>query len=124
MELVQWFGTEGVRIEDCEMDFTRTGPWTCVMVGMESGTRFKVSGQVTKVQPPVRGGAGLVGFTWAWHDDSDVRGPESHVSFSVSATATGARLVLTHRDLADLEMAQNHSRGWLSTLAKLERFLG
>lgn len=122
-ELVQWFGPEGVRIESCEMDFTKTGPWVCTMRGLESGKRFKVSGQVTSVRPP-KTGEGYVGFTWAWHDDSDARGYESHVSFTVVATETGARLTLSHRDLPDMETAQSHSRGWLATLPKLDRYLG
>lgn len=121
--LVQWFGPEGVRIDSCQMDFTQKGPWVCVMIGKESGDVFKVSGQVTSVRPPAHGAAGSVGFTWAWHDDTDVRGGESHVTFTVSATDTGARLTLSHRDLADLEAAQSHSRGWLSTLGKLDRLM-
>lgn len=113
--LCQWFGPEGVDIETCEMDFTRLGPWVCVMVGRESGEKFKVSGQVTHVEAPVS-----VGFTWAWHDDADQRGSESHVTFSVSAAPEGARLMLDHRDLDDSEQSQQHNEGWTSTLRKLE----
>ena len=123
-ELVQWFGPEGVRLESCDMDFTRTGPWVCVMIGRESGNIFKVSGQVTSVRAPDERGTGSVGFTWAWHDDADRRGDESHVSFTVTATERGSRLTLSHRDLPTLEEAQSHTRGWLATLPKLERYLG
>lgn len=123
-ELVQWFGVEGVKLVDCVMDFTATGPWTCTMIGLDSGDRYKVSGVVTHVRPPVTGGAGSVGFTWAWHDGDDRRGVESHVTFAVSATDTGARFVLSHRDLPDMEAAQSHSRGWLSTLTRLDRHIG
>ena len=123
-EIMQWFGPEGVRLAECDMDFTRAGPWMCVMIGLDSGNRFKNSGQVTHVRPPSQGSEGSVGFTWAWHDDDDIRGAESHVTFTVSATETGARLVLTHRDLATMEAAQSHTRGWLSTLGKLDAFIG
>lgn len=122
-ELVQWFGPEGVRLESCDMDFTRAGPWACVMVGKDSGDRFKVTGHVTHVSPPDVGGAGSVGFTWAWHDDSDRRGSESHVTFTVAPTDTGARFTLAHRQLDTADSAQSHSRGWLSTLSKLDRHL-
>ena len=121
-QIVQWFGPEGVDIDTCKMDFTGTGPWVCVMVGRESGDRFKVSGQVTHVRAPAKS-EGSVGFTWAWHDDDDKRGAESHVIFEVSANGDGARFRLIHRDLDSTEAAQNHSRGWLSTLAKLEAFM-
>ena len=79
------------------------------------GQQFKVSGHVTHVDPP-----NSVGFTWGWHDDQDQRGPESHVTFSIVATETGARLVIDHRELADAEVAENHNTGWTSSLRKLE----
>jgi uncharacterized protein YndB with AHSA1/START domain len=122
-EVVQWFGPEGVRLERCDMDLGRRGPWTCVMVGRESGDRFVVSGQVTHVRPPEDGGEGSVGFTWAWHDDEDRRGAESHVIFEVAPQGEGARFRLVHRNLESLESAQNHSRGWLSTLRCLDAHL-
>ena len=93
------------------------------MLGLDTGNRYKVSGQVTHVSPPTEGGEGSVGFTWGWHDDDDIRGEESHVTFSVSPTETGARFVLTHRNLSTLEAAQSHSRGWLSTLNKLDAYM-
>ena len=122
-ELMQWFGPEGVRLEICDMDFTRTGPWVCVMIGLESGGRFKNSGEVTHVRPPAGGGAGSVGFTWGWHDDADARGPESHVMFTVTPTEAGARLTLSHRDLPDQAAADSHGKGWRSTLDKLAAYL-
>ncbi|SFT35329.1 SRPBCC family protein [Sedimentitalea nanhaiensis] len=122
-QVVQWFGTEGVRLETCQLDLTQTGPWLCVMIGTDSGNRFKVSGHVTHVTPPQNGGAGSVGFTWGWHDDTDARGPDSHVTFTVAPIETGARFTLTHRDLATVDSAQSHSRGWLSTLNRLDQFV-
>lgn len=108
--LVQWFGPEGVSVPDNDLDFTRKGPWYAVMSNAE-GPFAKVSGQVTHVDPPKS-----VGFTWAWHDDNDVRGVESHVTFTVTAAGSGARLVVDHRDLADADAAANHRRGWNSSL--------
>lgn len=122
-DLMRWFGPEGVTLDRCDLNLGRLGPWSCVMIGLESGNRFKVTGVVTHVRPPADGAAGSVGFTWAWHDDADRRGAESHVTFAVTATATGARLTLSHRALPDLEAAQSHSRGWLSTLTKLDALM-
>ncbi len=121
-QIVQWFGPEGVRIDNCSMDFSKTGPWMCDMVGKESGDHFKVSGQITHVRPP-SGAEGSVGLTWAWHGENDQRGPESHVIFEVSSHGNKARFRLIHRELENAEMAQNHSRGWLSTLTKLDAFM-
>lgn len=116
--LIQWFGPEGIDLTEAKMDFTRTGPWFAIMHGRESGNRFKVSGQVTHVKPPTS-----VGLTWAWHDEADKRGPESHVTFTVAPTVGGAKLTIAHVDLADAEMVTSHNQGWTSTLNKLESFL-
>lgn len=113
-KLLQWWGPEGVTIPERELDFSRTGPWYSVMLGDESGQRFKVSGQVTHVEPQKS-----VGFTWGWHDDDDKRGHESHVTFTIVETATGSRLIIDHRDLDGSEMSANHERGWTSSLNKL-----
>ncbi|WP_108861070.1 SRPBCC domain-containing protein [Ruegeria sp. Alg231-54] len=117
-KLLQWWGPEGVHVPEHDLNFSRTGPWYSIMKNAE-GQTFKVSGHVTHVDPP-----NSVGFTWAWHDDQDQRGPESHVTFSVVAAENGARLVLDHRELADSEAAANHNMGWTSSLAKLEAQLG
>lgn len=116
--LAQWWGPEGVRVESGDLDFTRTGAWGSVMINGEGG-RYKVTGQVTHVDPPRS-----VGFTWAWHDDEDRRGAESHVTFTVEADgAGGTTFRLQHMDLPDAEAAENHNRGWTSSLNKLDATL-
>jgi uncharacterized protein YndB with AHSA1/START domain len=117
--LAQWFGPEGTDLTDHKMDFTHPGPWFAVLVGRESGNRFKVSGQVTHVRPKAS-----VGLTWAWHDDADRRGAESHVTLKVDATPKGARLTIDHRDLVDQESIDSHTKGWTSTLNRLTQILG
>lgn len=112
-KLLQWWGPEGVHVPEHNLDFSRTGPWYSLMQNSD-GQQFKVSGHVTHVNAPVS-----VGFTWAWHDENDTRGDESHVTFTVEASATGARLIVDHRDLGTDEISQNHEQGWTSTLRKL-----
>lgn len=116
-ELVSWFGPEGVRVPDNALDFTREGPWYAVMAN-DDGPFAKVSGQVTHVDPPRS-----VGFTWGWHDDEDKRGPESHVTFTVEPTTSGAKLVIDHRDLPDDDAATRHNSGWISSLKSLDAVL-
>ena len=112
-KLLQWWGPEGMHVPEHDLDFSRLGPWYSVMMN-EEGQRYKVSGQVTHVDPP-----NSVGFTWAWHDDADARGAESHVTFHVSAQGKGARLTLRHVNLADEDSASNHNQGWSSSLNKI-----
>lgn len=113
--LMQWWGPEGVNVVEDRLDFTTTGPWFATMRSDEGNT-YKVSGQITHVKPPES-----IGLTWAWHDETDTRGVESHVTFTIEATDSGARLILDHRDLPDADAADGHTRGWTSSLRKLER---
>ena len=113
-DLLQWWGPEGLHVPEHDLDLSRPGPWFSVMVNDE-GQRFKVSGHVTSYDPPRS-----VGFTWAWHDEGDARGPESHVTFTISETPEGARLTLDHRELSSDDAARNHESGWGSSLNKLE----
>lgn len=114
--LLKWWGPEGMHVPEHNLSFTETGPWYSVMKNAE-GQRYKVSGHVTHVDPPAS-----VGFTWAWHDEADTRGAESHVTIKlVPAQNGGTRLELTHTDLADDEIAKNHEQGWSSSLRKLEK---
>ncbi|WP_170571643.1 SRPBCC family protein [Ruegeria atlantica] len=113
-KLLQWWGPEGMHVPEHDLDFSRLGPWYSVMQNAE-GQKYKVSGQVTHVDPP-----NSVGFTWGWHDDQDRRGAESHVTLTVEPAGEGARLILDHRDLGDDEIAANHNQGWTSSLRKLE----
>ncbi|MGJ8626797.1 MAG: SRPBCC family protein [Sulfitobacter sp.] len=115
--LVQWWGHDGMTLPDENLDFSQVGPWHSEMLSDE-GNRFKMSGQVTRVDPPK-----TIGFTWGWHDPDDQRGPESHVTFSVVETATGSKLIIDHRELLSDEVAARHSTGWNGPLTRLERFL-
>ena len=112
--IVKWWGPEGMTLPEHELAFDKTGPWLSVMQNAE-GQQYKVSGQVTHVDPP-----NSVGFTWGWHDDQDQRGAESHVTLTVEPAGEGARLILDHRELGDDEIAANHNTGWTSSLRKLE----
>ncbi len=114
--LLKWWGPEGMTLPEHQLDFTSKGPWVSVMQNAD-GQRYKVSGQVTHVDPPRS-----VGFTWAWHDESDTRGVESHVTIKlVPAANGGTRFQLSHVDLPSDEVAANHEQGWTSSLRKLER---
>jgi uncharacterized protein YndB with AHSA1/START domain len=114
--LAKWWGPEGMTLPQCALDFTKPGPWFSVMQNSD-GKDHKVSGQITKVDPP-----NSVGFTWAWHDENDVRGNESFVTLTVSAGQDGGTdFTLHHQQLPSTEAADNHVTGWTSSLRKLER---
>lgn len=112
-KLLKWWGPEGMDVPKHNLDLSRTGPWFSIMRNDE-GQQFKVSGHVTHVDAPKS-----VGFTWGWHDEDDQRGTESHVTFTVVASTSGARLLVDHRELDDSEQSIRHEAGWTSSLRKL-----
>lgn len=115
--ILKWWGPEGMTLPEHQLAFDRVGPWLSVMQNPQ-GQRYKVSGHVTHVDPPHS-----VGFTWAWHDENDVRGVESHVTIKlVPAINGGTKLHLNHIDLPD-ESAASHEQGWSSALRNLARLL-
>lgn len=114
--LLKWWGPEAMGVSEHNLCLDHTGPWFSVLTNDE-GQRYKVSGQVTHVDPP-----NSVGFTWAWHDENDRRGVESHVTIRlVPAQGGGTRFSLSHAELPDGDIAASHERGWTSALRKLER---
>jgi uncharacterized protein YndB with AHSA1/START domain len=116
--LLKWWGPEGMSVPEAQLDFTRPGPWSSVMMSAD-GKRYKVTGTVVSVDPP-----NSVELTWAWHDERDARGHESRVRFEVRPEKNGGtHFTLLHSGLADDESARNHSSGWRSSLGKLERMV-
>ena len=86
--LLEWWGPEGIKVPDHALGFDREGPWYSVM-RLSDGRDLKVSGHVTHVDPP-----NSVGFTWAWHDENDVRGVESHVTIRLVPAQSGGTVLL------------------------------
>ena len=116
--LLKWWGPEGLHVPEHDLSFQSVGPWMSVIMNGK-GECFKVSGHVTHVDPPKS-----IGFTWAWLDENDKRGVESHVTIKlVPAQGGGTEFELRHVDLPDDSAAANHKQGWVSTLRKLEALI-
>ncbi|WP_324754117.1 SRPBCC domain-containing protein [Roseovarius sp. Pro17] len=115
--LLKWWRPESMSMKEHNLDFSRPGPWSSTLINAEGGLH-KMSGNVVAVDPPRS-----VEFTWGWHDDADQRGAESRVRFEVHPAKGGSLFRLIHSGLPSDESAQNHGKGWTSTLKKLERLL-
>jgi len=113
--LLKWWGPEGMTVPVHELDLSRPGPWFSEMHAPD-GKVYKVSGQVTEVDPP-----NSLSFTWAWHDENDEPGHESHVRFELTPKDGGTQFTLVHANLADEQSRASHEDGWTSTLRRLER---
>lgn len=76
--------------------------------------QFFMEGEFVEVDPPNR-----VVFTWGFDGpDAHVRPGGSTVEVTLSATETGTRVRLVHRDLPPIAVA-DHSEGWTTMLARL-----
>jgi len=114
--LPSWWGPRGITLGEHNLDFTRKGPWSSVMIEAEAGWH-RVSGEVLAVSE-----GEAVQISWAWHDrESGVRGHESHVRLSVLDDGAGCSIVTMHQTgLADAESARLHREGWTSSLDRLD----
>lgn len=114
--LVQWWGPEGMTIDDVRLDMRQPGPWSLVLVGPD-GSRFAMRGNVTAVEPPR-----AVAFTMNVPGE-DALG-DSTVRFEIAPDGSGgSRFTLIQLGITD-EMAEMGKRGWGRTLQRLEALIG
>ena len=117
--LPSWWGPKGITLGEHDLDFTRPGPWSSVMIEPENGWH-RVSGEVIGVT------AGqAVELSWAWHDrETGDRGHESRVRLAVRADGQGGTiLTLQQTGLADAESARLHHEGWVSSLDRIDKLV-
>ena len=117
--LPSWWGPRGITLGEYDLDFTRTGPWSSVMIEAEAGWH-RVSGEVLSVSE-----GEAVEISWAWHDrETGARGHESLVRFSVLDDGVGGTiLTMQQTGLADAESARLHREGWSSSLDRLDKLI-
>lgn len=114
-----WWGPRGITLGEHNLDFTRTGPWSSVMIEAEAGSH-RVSGEVLSVSE-----GEAVELSWAWHDrQTGERGHESVVILSVLDDGSGSTiLTMQQTGLPDSESARLHREGWTSSLDRLDELI-
>jgi uncharacterized protein YndB with AHSA1/START domain len=118
-ELVaKWFGPGDFDVPNSHLDLRPGGKWRTTIRSPEGQLRT-VSGVYSTIDPPRR----LV-FTWAWDDDSGVRGHETQVTVTLEPTPGGTRLRLVQEDFQNRDVRDRHNGGWASSLSKLQRVAG
>jgi uncharacterized protein YndB with AHSA1/START domain len=118
--MVRWWGYDTMKVSEHNLDFSRPGPWHTVLQSAD-GTRRKVSGVVSEVEPPR-----YIAFTWAWHDGGPegARGAETRVTIEINEVdENSAQMILRHHDLGTDSARASHTKGWLSLIDKLEKGL-
>ena len=77
---------------------------------------YQVGGVYREVVPNQR----LV-FSWAWHSTPE---RESLVTVQIKPDGAGTLLTFHHEQFVDQTARDNHERGWIELLGKLENYLG
>lgn len=115
--LLQWWGPEGTTIAEHQLDFSRLGDWSAVMVS-PGGEGQKVGGSVIAIDPP-----NFVELTLRFMmQDGD--GPESTIRFDTKPTPSGGtQFLLTQTGLEEQHIADMRDKGWASALQRLENLI-
>jgi uncharacterized protein YndB with AHSA1/START domain len=116
--LLNWWGPEGTRIGDNNLDFSRIGPWHAEMIG-PNGDGAVVCGEVIEFRP-----FDSVSFTLRFDMGSTGLGPTSTIRFNLTTTDTGGTaLELTQSGLEAEHIEDMRNKGWNSALERLAKLI-
>ena len=113
-KLKQWWGPEGVKCLDAEVDLTVGGTYRLTLLG-KSRVPFSVAGSYLEIKEPER----LV-FTWDWEDEDLRLGHETQVKVEFIDQDGSTEVIITHSKFPNQEVRDAHEGGWTSLLTKLE----
>jgi uncharacterized protein YndB with AHSA1/START domain len=91
----------------------RVGGAYSIEMHAEGGQTFTCSGVYHEIEPPTR----LV-FSWTSYAASDTR-----VTIELRDLGGATELTLTHEDLVEVEVRDQHNEGWIGCLSSLDRYL-
>jgi uncharacterized protein YndB with AHSA1/START domain len=111
--MARWFFVEEAWTAEVENDLRVGGAFSIVMHASQDQT-FECTGVYLEIEPPRR----LV-FTWTSYAARDTRVTVELQDLGDQRT----ELTLTHENLVELDVRNNHAEGWGGCLASLERFL-
>ncbi|MGJ8584879.1 MAG: SRPBCC family protein [Marinosulfonomonas sp.] len=116
--LLQWWGPEGTKITQHNLDLSKPGPWFAIMVGPQ-GHPAKVGGQVLHIVPNQS-----VEFTLSFLDERDEPMDTSTITFETSPNGSGGtHFQLTQTGLNAEYIPDMMNKGWNSALRRLEDLL-
>jgi uncharacterized protein YndB with AHSA1/START domain len=114
-EIKQWFGPEGCRVIDAQVDL-RVGGKYRFQVSSPTNEKMSVHGEYREISPPAK----LV-YTWQWEDDPAWENLTSIVTVEFIEQNERTEIQLRHEKFPSIESRDNHEQGWSSTLEKLSK---
>lgn len=118
--LRKWFSPGGLVLTSVEVDLRVGGRYR--FIGPDGdGNLVNMVGVYLEIRPPEK----LV-FTWSFEisDDGAIAFPYSTVTLDFVAVENGTEIILTHTDLPNQNVRDNHRPGWLLCFDKFEDFVG
>ncbi len=112
--LVTWWGPQGCQIPNYALDVRPGGRWRTTMQHSD-GSSNTVSGVYLAIEAPNR-----VAFTWAWENETGVRGHETEVDIRLEPVPGGTRLTLRQTSFESDRARELHQSGWSSSLGCLD----
>ena len=115
-QLKEWFGPEHVRTRSLIADPQAGGKFQWELTSPD-GEELTVIGEYQEVVPNQK-----IVFIWQWQDDDDWV-TDSVVTVELTDAEGGTDLCLTHVRLPNENSRNGHTKGWNSSLDKLEKWL-
>ena len=115
-QLKQWFGPENVQTHNLIADARVGGKFRWELTNSD-GEKMTCQGEYLELQPDKK-----IVFTWQWEDDETWENHTSIVTIELDDAEGGTELRLRHEQLPNEASRDGHTRGWNSTLYKLEKF--
>lgn len=114
-DLVHWFGPSPAMVVTVEaFELLAGGRWKIAMAA-PNGEQHGIGGTILEVERPHR----LV-MSWAWQSTPERM---SRVTFELTATSGGTRLLLTHDRFFDDAARDRHQAGWSASLDRLAAYI-
>ena len=117
-DIQKWFGPETCRVVSAKINPRPSGEYH-FRVKSEKMGEVNLDGVFREVKQPSK----LV-YTWNFSGNPKVDSGESQVTVEFLDRKGATEIQLTHEQLANEEMKEDHEQGWNGSLDKLERHLG
>jgi uncharacterized protein YndB with AHSA1/START domain/predicted enzyme related to lactoylglutathione lyase len=116
-ELKQWFGPESCRVTSARIDLRVGGKYHMDITSERMG-EVKLDGVYREIAPPSR----LV-FTWKFSGPPELEFPDTLVTVDFRGVEEGTDVQITHEELPNAEIRDDHTEGWNGCLDKLQKAL-